>query len=173
MHRHVCSCCGFRSFERCQGVLYAQRGYRNGGAALQALSQRLSFKPREFGKKAIALAETLINLNASTEDRVGSAVVLLLLCACYWKSNGSTPPEGQLHKLGGVERISLEAIKKDLSQLTDTTVSDYLQWAVENYVLKQATRVAIQKLPDYRFFIIRDGRISPSQAPESEIISLL
>jgi len=140
------------------------------GAALQVLSQRLSFKPREFGKKAIALAETLINLNASTEDRVGSAVVLLLLCACYWKSNGSTLPEAQLHKLGGVERISLEAIKKDLGQWTDATVADYLQWAVENYVLKQATRVAIQKLPDYRFFIIRDEegyRLVKRQNPRS------
>jgi hypothetical protein len=54
--------------------------------------------------------------------------------------------------------------------LTDATVADYLQWAVENYVLKQATRVAIQKLPDYRFFIIRDEegyRLVKRQNPRS------
>jgi len=139
-------------------------------AALQLLSQRFSLKPREFGKKAIALAEILMNLNTSTEDRVGSAVILLLLCGCYWKSNGSTLPEGQLHKQGGIEKISLETINKDLAQLADGTVEDYLQWAVENYVLKQATRVATQKLPDYRFFIIRDEvgyRLVKRQGPRS------
>ena len=47
---------------------------------------------------------------------------------------------------------------------------DYLQWAVENYILKQATKVAIQKLPDYRFFIIRDEegyRLVKRQDPQS------
>ncbi len=32
------------------------------GAALQSLSQRLSFKPREFSKKAIALADSPMNI---------------------------------------------------------------------------------------------------------------
>jgi hypothetical protein len=75
-----------------------------------------------------------------------------------------------LHKQGGVERISFEAVYKDLDQLSDSTVVEYLQWAIENYVLKQATRVAIQKLPDYRFFIIRDEegyRLVKRQDPRS------
>jgi hypothetical protein len=141
------------------------------GAALQSLSKDVSFRPRgEFGKKASALAGTLMNLNTSTEERVGAAVVLLLLSGCYWKSNSSTLPESQLHKRGGAERISLEAIYKDLGRLADCNVADYLQWAVENYVLKQATRVAIYKLPDYRFFITRDEegyRLVKRQDPRS------
>ena len=31
-----------------------------------------------------------------------------------------------------------------------------MQWTVESYVLKQATKIAVEKLPDYRFFILRD-----------------
>jgi hypothetical protein len=139
-------------------------------AAAQLLLQQHSFKPRDFGKKAIRLAESLKNLNTSTDDRVGAAVVLLLFCGCYWKSNGNTLPEGLLHKQGGIERISFEAVYRDLDQLSDSTVVEYLQWAIENYVLKQATRVAIQKLPDYRFFIIRDEegyRLVKRQDPQS------
>jgi hypothetical protein len=41
-------------------------------AAAQLLLQQHSFKPRDFGKKAIRLAETLKNLNTSTDDRVGA-----------------------------------------------------------------------------------------------------
>ena len=58
------------------------------------------------------------------------------LCCGSESSNGSTLPEGQLRKQGDIETISLETINKDLAQLTDGTVEDYLQWAVENYVLK-------------------------------------
>jgi hypothetical protein len=140
------------------------------GSALQTLSPQLSFTPKQFGKKAIVIAESLNNLGISTEDRVGAAVVLLLLCRCYWEENVGTLPEGQLHKQGGVEKISLESIRKDISLLADVALADYLQWAVETYVLKQATRVAIQKLPDYRFFIIRDEegyRLVKQQAPRS------
>jgi hypothetical protein len=140
------------------------------GAALEKLSQQFSFTPKEFGKIAIVIAESLKNLSTSTEDRVGAAVVLLLLCRCYWEKNVGKLPEGQLHKQGGVEKISLESIHKDVSLLADVAVADYLQWALETYVLKQATRVAIQKLPDYRFFIIRDEegyRLVKQQAPRS------
>lgn len=140
------------------------------GAVLQSLSRRFSFEPRKFGKTAIALAETLMNQKTSTAERLGSAVILLFLCGSYWKSNWSTLPDSQLHKQGDVEKISLEALYKDLAQLTDSTVLDYLHWVLENYVLKQATRVAIQKLPNYRFFIIRDEegyRLVKRQNPQS------
>lgn len=126
------------------------------GAALQMLIQRLRLKPESFGKRAIAFAEDLMNLDTSTADRVGTAIVLLLLCSCYWKANGGSLAESQFHKAGGAERLSLETVHKDCGRLTDVTAPAYLQWALENYVLKQATRVATQKLPDYRFFIIRD-----------------
>ena len=138
--------------------------------AMHWLLQQHSFKPHEFGRKAIKLAEILKDLNTSTNERVGAAVIILLLCGCYWQRNGNTLAENQIHKQGGIERISLEAIYKDLGQQSDTPVAEYLQWIVENYVLKQSTRVAIQKLPDYRFFIVRDEegyRLVKRQNPQS------
>jgi hypothetical protein len=137
---------------------------------LQALSKQLGLKPRDFGDKAIGLAEILMDLERASDDRVSAAVVLLFLCTCYWKSNGNVLAESYLHKQGGTERLSLEAVCNDLEQLSDSTVAEYLQWAVETYVLKQSTRVAVQKLPDYRFFIIRDDqgyRLVKSQSPRS------
>jgi hypothetical protein len=140
------------------------------GAALNSLSRLLSFKPRDFGKKAIKLADVLRDLKTSTEDRVGASVVLLLLCGCYWKNNASSLPEGQLHRQGGVDRISLESIHNAHCQLANATVEEYLLWVLENYTLKQATRIAIQKLPNYRFFIVRDEdgyRLTKHQDPRS------
>ena len=68
--------------------------------------------------------------------------------------NGLTYSE--LHREGGRERISVDSVWVDIQQMQDAVLSDYVWWAVENYVLKQATRIAVDKLPDYRFFIERD-----------------
>jgi hypothetical protein len=140
------------------------------GRAHQSLLKEFSLKPRDFGKRALELAEVLMDIARGSEDRVGAAVVLLLLSACYWKRNASTLPEANLHKQGGAERLSLEAVSNDLDQLSDVTLVEYLQWAVETYVLKQSTRVAMRKLPDFRFFIIRDDegyRLVKPQRPRS------
>ena len=68
------------------------------GTVLQSLSKQLSFKPRDFGKKAVGLAENLMELERTSEERVGAAVVLLLVCASYWKSSSSDLPERHLHR---------------------------------------------------------------------------
>jgi hypothetical protein len=114
---------------------------------LLSLPKKLSFKPRDFGKRAVGLAETLMELDRTSEDRVGAAVVLLLFCACYWKTNGSALPEAHLHRQGGTERLSLETICNDVDQLSDSTVANYLQWVVETYVLKQSTRSHSRSCP--------------------------
>jgi hypothetical protein len=153
-------------------VDYLGRNFANQtvGRAQQSLSRDVSLKPRDFGRRALELANVLMDIARESEDRVGAAVVLLLLCACYWKRNASTLPEANLHKQGGTERLSLEAVSNDLDQLSDVTLVEYLQWAVETYVLKQSTKVAVQKMPEFRFFIIRDDegyRLVKLQHPRS------
>ena len=140
------------------------------GRVMQSLTKDVSFKPYDFGKRAVGLAEILMDVARSGDDRVGAAVLLLLLCACYWKANAKGLPEANIHKQGGKERLSLETVCNDLEQFAESAVAEYLQWALEAYVLKQSTRVAVQKLPEYRFFIIRDDegyRLVKSQHPRS------
>lgn len=140
------------------------------GDALRALSRKVSFTPQEFGKQAIRLAGILRDLKVATEDRVGASIVMLLLCGSYWEKNSRHLPHGYLHKEGGTERISLESIHNAQCQLSETSIEEYLIWVLENYVLKQSTRIAIQKLPDYRYFIARDEdgyRLVKHQNPRS------
>jgi hypothetical protein len=63
----------------------------------------------------------------------------------------------------------LASVCDDLQQFADIPTADYFSWIIENYVLKQAIRVAVDK-PDYRFFIMRDEegyRLVKHQNPDS------
>ena len=63
----------------------------------------------------------------------------------------------ELHTVGGRQRISLSTVAQDIDQKADHTLAEYMEWITETYILKQATAVALDKLPDYRFFIVPDG----------------
>lgn len=116
------------------------------------------------------MAESLKNRDCTSPEMVGTAVVLLLLTCCYWQEMKTQLEAADLHREGGRERLSLDIIAHDADQMEAATLSDYVQWVTETYVLKQATRIAIDKLPDYRFFILRDDdgyRLVKSQNPGS------
>jgi len=124
--------------------------------AQELLRVRLHNKPNEFGNSSMALTDTLMNLQRTSPERIGAAIVLLLLVSCYWTESQEELEESRLHRVGGRDRLSLESIALDTDEMRTVTLVDYLQWTVENYVLKQSTKTAIEKLPDYRYFIVRD-----------------
>lgn len=140
------------------------------GEAQELLRRRLRDKPREFGNSAVTLSESLMDIQSTPPERIGTAVVLLLLVSCYWTEWKDQLEESQLHREGGRDRLSLQCVAVDAAKMVRVDLVDYLQWAVENYVFKQATRTAVEKLPDYRFFIIRDDdgyRLVKKQDPFS------
>lgn len=126
------------------------------GKAQELLRVRLHNKPNEFGNSSMALTDTLMNLQRTSPDRIGAAIVLLLLVSCYWTESQKELQQSRLHRVGGRDRLSLESVALDTDGMRTVALVDYLQWTVENYVLKQATKTAIEKLPDYRYFIVRD-----------------
>jgi hypothetical protein len=136
----------------------------------QHLEQHVSKNSNEVGRWAVELSEVLADRKRNSPDRVGAAVALLLLSSCYWKSTSSKLPAADLHRDGGRERLSLKVLTDDAEAMRNTSIPEYLQFIVETYVLKQSTRVATQKLPDYRFFIIREDhgyRLVKKQDPNS------
>jgi hypothetical protein len=126
------------------------------GKAEELLRGRLHNKPNEFGNSSMGLTDTLMNLQRTSPERIGAAIVLLLLVSCYWTESQKELKESRLHRVGGRDRLSLESIARDTDEMRAVALVDYLQWTVENYVLKQSTKTAIEKLPDYRYFIVRD-----------------
>jgi hypothetical protein len=141
------------------------------GKCQDLLLRRIRKQPEEFGSWAITLAETLLNLRRSSPERVGTSLVLLMLVCSYWSDAKNGLEQSQLHRQGGRTRLSLEILAADVEQMRSETLGSYLQWAVENYVFKQATKVALGKLPDYRYFIVRDDNgyrlVKPDQRPSS------
>jgi hypothetical protein len=148
------------------------RDYRSSDVrhACKSLRGQWDDKPGEFGNVAITLADALRDLHQTPPERIGTAVVLLLLVSSYWTECGKEIEESQLHRDGGRDRLSLDAVSSDVNRMEAAALSDYVQWAVESYVLKQATRIALEKLPDYRFFVVRDDngyRLVKRQRPLS------
>jgi hypothetical protein len=134
------------------------------------LEQHLTTSSKEVGRWAADLSAVLEDRRRDSSDRVGASVTLLLLFSCYWKRFSASLPAAALHREGGRERLSLEVLTDDAEGMRNSPVSEYLQFVLETYVLRQASRVATQKLPDYRFFIIRedDGyRLVKKQDPSS------
>jgi hypothetical protein len=132
--------------------------------------QEMRRHPHDFGRWAMELTESLHDLQLPSAERVGGAVVLLFLCSSYWGESANRLTHSELHREGGRERISLDSVWVDIQQMQVATLSEYVWWTVENYVLKQATRIAVDKLPDYRFFIERDDagyRLVKPQNPRS------
>ena len=126
------------------------------GKAQESIRKKLRTEPKEFGNSAIALVEAMRNIQQPPPERIGSAIALLLLVASYWRNSRARIEHSNLHRDGGRDRLSIEIISGDADQLERASLSEYLHWTVENYVLKQATKIAVEKLPDYRFFILRD-----------------
>ena len=142
----------------------------NVGEVQELLRERLLDKPHEFGNSAMALTEVLLDIERTPPERIGTAIVLLLFVSCYWTESQKILYESQLHREGGRDRLSLQTVAVDASQIGTVKLPDYLQWIVENYVFKQATKIAVQKLPDYRYFIVRDDngyRLAKKQDPSS------
>ena len=134
------------------------------------LSKRLRGRPEELGKAAIVLNNELLNIRWTSSERISTSLVLLLLVATYWKEFQGQIEESQLHREGGRLRIALDSVVRDANQMGNSSLPDYLQWLVENYVLKQSTRIALEKLPDYRYFLVRDDagfRLVKKQDPRS------
>jgi hypothetical protein len=139
-------------------------------SVLEKVRETLRHRPRDFGKTAVRATEMLLEKTTSTADRVGTALYLLFLCSSFWLDNEVQLPHADLHRDGGRRALSLAVVCSDLQQFSDIPTADYLSWIIENYVLKQAIRVAIDKLPNYRFFIMRDEegyRLVKTQNPES------
>jgi hypothetical protein len=142
----------------------------NLGEVQELLRRRLRAKPHEFGNSAMALTETLMDIKRTSSERVGTAIVLLLFVSSYWTESQKQLKESQLHREGGRSRLSLQSVATDVGHMGSFVLPDYLQWIVENYVFKQATKIAVEKLPDYRYFIVRDDngyRLVKKQNPFS------
>jgi hypothetical protein len=76
----------------------------------------------------------------------------------------------QLHRLGDRDRLSLAVIASDIEGMGEMRLDEYLAWTVENYVLRQSSKVAAKKLPEYRYFILREDegfRLVKEQNPRS------
>lgn len=136
---------------------------------LEKVQESLRDSPREFGKTAVRATEMLLDKATLTADRVGTALYLLFLCSAFWLENEERLPHAELHRDGGRRALSLAVVCSDLKQFCGGPTVDYLSWIIENYVLKQAIRVAIDKLPNYRFFVMRDEegyRLVKAQNPD-------
>ena len=138
--------------------------------AQRHLEQHLSKNFKEIGRWAVELSEVLVDRKRGSADRVGASVILLLLSSCYWKNSSAKLQAAELHREGGRDRLSLEVLTDDAEGMRNAPLLEYLQFIVETYVLKQSTQVATQKLPDYRFFIIREDhgyRLVKKQDPSA------
>ena len=142
----------------------------NVGKVQELLDRRLHEESIEFGTAAIGLSELLMDIERASPERIGAAIVLLMLVSCYWTESQKLIEESHLHRMGGRNRLSLKIVAADVRQMETVALPDYLQWVVENYVLKQSAKIAIEKLPDYRYFIVRDDngyRLVKKQEPMS------
>jgi hypothetical protein len=140
------------------------------GSVLKKVGETLRHRPREFGRAAIRATEELLNRKIASAERAGTALYLLFLCSSFWLENEKQLPHAESHRDGDRRALSLASVCADLQQFTDMQTADYFSWIIENYVLKRGIRVAIEKLPDYRFFISRDEegyRLVKAQNPES------
>jgi hypothetical protein len=79
------------------------------GDAQELLLQRFREKPREFGDSAVRLSESLMDIQSTPPERIGTAVVLLLLVSCYWTEWKDQLEESQLHRAGGRDRFRSNA----------------------------------------------------------------
>ena len=139
-------------------------------SVLEKVRESLRHRPREFGKNAVRAIEILLDKSTPTADRVDTALYLLFLCSSFWLENEGGLPHAELHRGGGRRALSLAVVCSDLQQFCGSPTVNYLSWIIENYVLKQAIRVAIDKLPNYRFFVMRDEegyRLVKAQNPDS------
>lgn len=139
-------------------------------SVLEKVRESLRHRPRDFGKTAIRSTETLLDQSTPTAVRVGTALHLLFLCSSFWLENKGQLSHAELHRDGGRRALSLAIVCSDLQQFCSSPTVDYVSWIIENYVLKQAIRVAIDKLPNYRFFVLRDEegyRLVKAQDPNS------
>ena len=140
------------------------------GSVLKKIREVLRQRPREFGRAAIKATEVLFDKKIASSERAGTALYLLFLCSSFWLENEKQLPHAELHRDGDRRALSLASVCADLQQLADIQTADYFSWIIENYVLKQSVRVAVEKLPDYRFFIMRDEegyRLVKPQNPDS------
>jgi hypothetical protein len=139
------------------------------GFVQKKVREALRQRPGDFGRSAIKATELLLDKKIVNSERAGTALYVLFLCTSFWLENGKQLPHADLHRDGDGRALSLASVCDDLQQFADIPTADYFSWIIENYVLKQAIRVAVDK-PDYRFFIMRDEegyRLVKHQNPDS------
>jgi hypothetical protein len=108
-----------------------------------------------------SLVEDLREVKVS-EERLGLALVVLLLTVDYWyRRRGEVPADYRVpHRSSdGPGRLPLDWVVDRTLEFKSRSVRDYLAWLFERCIIDQASRIAMQKMAagQFRFFILRDS----------------
>jgi hypothetical protein len=140
------------------------------GTLLEKMSERITVKKEEFGRSAMRMMEVLEDVKRSSSDRIGAVLTMLVLCSAYWRQTKGIMAYAEIHLAGSKRELSMGSVSDDLVSMQSAPADEYLCWIIETCVLKQATLVAAEKLPDFRFFIARDEegyRLTASRQPSA------
>jgi hypothetical protein len=128
--------------------------------AIEAAARRLPSDRKELGDRFLDFDDRISDEHKTVGgDRLALSLELLLQVILDWEGRSQTLPPQQrfLHEHGGIDRLGLPWMARQVRSMSKGTVSDLLQWLIEWCVLAQSQRIAIEKLNDGdRFFIRRE-----------------
>lgn len=121
--------------------------------------RRLPSSRKEIGERFLTFDDRISDPATLGGDRLALSLELLLEVILDWedRSQALSPQQKSLHEHGGVDRLGLPWMARQVRGMNGRTVGDLLQWLIEWCVLAQSQRIAIEKLDEGdRFFIRRE-----------------
>jgi hypothetical protein len=114
-------------------------------------------------------------LDRTFTDYAGTGIVVLLLQAELWRTRvAHVPPEiARIHEQAHAAEVPLGHLTRTVEGAGEMSVAEFLAWCAEHLCITQSLRVALQKLPQDRYFIARDEdgyRIVQPQKPSANLV---